>query len=176
MPWPFAKKPIQTETKTSVSEVQMMHPDGHDYALNDWRAYAKEGYKQNPTVYRCISLIAKNAASVRPYLKRGEEYIEDHPLLDLLQRPNPITGGQEFREEAYSWALLTGNIFCDRSIVGGRVAELHHWQPYGMKIHRSKANIQIPHSYEAENKRTWEVDAVSGASDMMHERWQRMAL
>ena len=168
MPWPFAKKPIQTETKTSVSEVQMMHPDGHDYALNDWRAYAKEGYKQNPTVYRCISLIAKNAASVRPYLKRGEEYIEDHPLLDLLQRPNPITGGQEFREEAYSWALLTGNIFCDRSIVGGRVAEMHHWQPYGMKIHRSKANIQIPHSYEAENKRTWEVDAVSGASDMMH--------
>lgn len=174
MKWPFSfkSKPSPVESKSSISEVQILQPSGHDYAMQNWRAYAKEGYAQNPTIFRCIDLVAKNAASIRPKIKVNGEYLEQHPLLDLLNRPNPITGGQEFRIEAYSWAMLTGNIFTERSVIGGAPRELYHWQPFMMSIDRSKSNIQIPLRYWASKNqsgaRKWDVDPISGDSDMMH--------
>lgn len=170
MVWPFSKKTV--ETKASISEAQILHPEGHDYAMQDWKAYAKEGFGQNPTIYRCIDLIATNAASVRPYVKVGGDYVDNHPLLDLLKRPNPVTGGQEFRTEAYAWAMLTGNIFTEKKVFPDRVSEMHNWQPFMMSIDRSKTNVQIPLRYwAAKNQpgaRSWDVDPNSGESEMMH--------
>ena len=50
---------------------------------------ARDGYTENAIVYRCINEIANGAAAVPFKLMRGEQPIEDSPLLDLLQRPNP---------------------------------------------------------------------------------------
>lgn len=172
MVWPFKKQPAPVEQKASVSEVQMLNPQGHDWAMTEWRNYAKEGYGQNPTIYRCIDLVATNAASVKPRVKVNGEYVTEHPLLTLMKRPNPITGGQEFRTEAYAWAMLTGNIFTDRMIVGSQVREMYNWQPYQFSIDRSTINVQIPLRYWAnknsDNARSWDVDPVTGQSDLMH--------
>lgn len=150
----------------------MVNPEGHDWASKDWRSYAKEGFSQNPTIYRCINLVATNAASVKPKVKVNGEYVEQHPLLDLLKKPNPITGGQEFRVEAYAWALLTGNIFTERKEVNGRVTELFNYQPYNMEIDRSSVNREIPLAYwtnkNANGGRRWEVDPNTGDCDLMH--------
>jgi HK97 family phage portal protein len=162
----------EVEAKASVSEVQIMSPKGHDWASNDWRKYAKEGFGRNPTIYRCVQMVATNAASVKPKVKVNGEYVEEHPLLDLLSRPNPITGGQEFRIESYAWSQLAGNVFTEKKAVGGRVTELHNWQPYMMSIDRSSTNIQIPLRYWANkngrNATDWDVNPVDGSSDMMH--------
>ena len=174
MVWPFTRKPAPqpVEEKATVSEVQIRNPDGHDWSMGEWRAYAKEGFAQNPTIYRCIDLVSTNAASVKPKVKVRGEYVYEHPLLELLRRPNPITGGQEFRIEAYAWALLTGNIFTDRQILGGRVTEMYNWQPYQFSIDRSSTNTQLPLRYwankDAQGQRFWDVDPINGQSDMFH--------
>lgn len=76
---------------------------------------AKEGFEQNVWVYRCVMAIAQAAAGV-PWLlyekRRGNvREIESHPLLDLLQRPNPLQSKQEYTEAVVAFLLLSGNAY-----------------------------------------------------------------
>ena len=57
---------------------------------------AKEGYLKNAIVYRCVNEISKGASSVPFVLKMGDQIIEEHPLIDLLMRPNPLQSYSEF--------------------------------------------------------------------------------
>lgn len=169
MKWPFSKT---TETKSTVSEAQLLHAEQHDYAMKEWAQYITEGYAQNPTIYRCVDIIASNAASIRPRVEINGELVEDHPLEKLLANPNVDCGDIEFRTEAFSWALITGNVYCEALKVGRDVRELWHWQPTVMSIDKSKMNPRIPAAYWANRnqagQRRWEVDPVTGRSDMMH--------
>lgn len=169
MQWP---KLFQKEIKSSVSEAQILHPEHHDYAMQDWRSYAREGYAQNPTIFRCIDLIAKNAASITPKVKVRGIPMMDHPLTKLLDKPNIGCGGVEFRTEVFSWILLTGNVFTERLKAGQKVTELWNWQPYAMSIARSTINPLMPMAYkfnkDGMKQRRWDVDPTSGACDMMH--------
>ena len=94
-------------TKASVG--RSMFTQDFEYSMVNLQAYAKEGYAQNPTIYSCISLIADAFGSVPLQVKVNDEVQESHPLLDLLERPNPDEGGNEFRTAAASWITLTGN-------------------------------------------------------------------
>ena len=169
MKWPFSKT---IETKSSVSEAQIMHGEQHDYAMQDWKAYSQEGYRLNPTIYRCINIIATNAATVTPIVKVNGERVENHPLELLLKRPNVDCGGVEFLVEAYSWALLTGNLFLEKLKVRNQVSELWNWEPYAFSIERSKINRRMPAAYVfgkgSASVRRWDVDPIKGTSEMMH--------
>ena len=149
-----------------------MHGEQHDYAMQDWKAYSQEGYRLNPTIYRCINIIATNAATVTPIVKVNGERVENHPLELLLKRPNVDCGGVEFLIEAYSWALLTGNLFQEKLKVRGQVSELWNWEPYAFSIERSKINRRMPAAYVfgkgSASVRRWEVDPITGKSEMMH--------
>src|SRR5262245_47574800 len=57
-------------------------------APRDYAASAREGFMQNPLLYRAVRMIAEAAGSVPLLLYQGEEEISEHPLLDLLARPN----------------------------------------------------------------------------------------
>ena len=60
---------------------------------------ANDGYMQNAIVYRCVNEIAQGAAAVQWQLNRGDQPIEDSPILDILSRPNPMSNGSEFYQE-----------------------------------------------------------------------------
>ena len=170
MIWPFNRK-AQVETKASLGQAHFVLTGQSDYAMQDWRAYAEEGYGLNPTIYRCISLIAQNFAKVPLYIKNEEgEIIEDHPVQALLNRPNPDEGGVEFRTAGASWYLLTGNTFMEL-VKEGESSQLWHYQPYEMSI---KGRGQMPGTYTfmqgKGGERSWEVDPISGESDMLHWR------
>ena len=47
-------------------------------------------------VKKCIDLISNNASRVAIELYRGDQQVEEHPLLDLLYNPNPVQGQVEF--------------------------------------------------------------------------------
>ncbi|HEX5958323.1 MAG TPA: phage portal protein, partial [Hyphomicrobiaceae bacterium] len=59
------------------------------WAPRDYAAFAREGVMQNAVLYRAVRMIAEAAASVPLLLYQGEDEITDHPLLDLIARPNP---------------------------------------------------------------------------------------
>jgi len=156
--------PFKKEVKSSVGVAQMVGNDQHEYSMRGLEKFADEGYGLNPTIFSCISLIAKNAASITPKVKVNGEPVEGHPLELLLDMPNADCGGVEFRTEAFSWILLTGNVFCE--IVKSMKDELWHWQPYDMSIDKGRDRMPLRYVFNQNgpSKKVWDVDK----KEMMH--------
>lgn len=79
----------------------------------DYGALARRAYVENAVAHRCLRLIAESAASVPVLLMRGDAPMERHPLLDLLQRPNPSQSGPEFLEHLYGHLVGAGNAYVE---------------------------------------------------------------
>ena len=89
---------------------------------------------QNPVLYRAVRMVAEAAASVPLLLYQGEEEIAEHPLLDLLARPNPGATAPDLLEAWYGFLLVSGNAYLEAVAVGGTVRELHTLRPDRMKV------------------------------------------
>jgi HK97 family phage portal protein len=78
----------------------------------DSRSYIRNAYNTNSLVYSIISWLAQKAATVpiKVYDYDGE-LVEQHPLYDLLKRPNYLQGKSEFFQQYYGFKLITGNTF-----------------------------------------------------------------
>jgi phage portal protein BeeE len=57
----------------------------------DFASLAREGFAKNAVVYRSVRMIAEAAASVPLFLFDGETEVDEHKLLALLAKPNPLT-------------------------------------------------------------------------------------
>lgn len=67
-------------------------------------------------VYACVSIIAKatSAARFRLYIDNGADELEEvskHPIIDLLENPNPFETKYEFLYRAMTHIQLTGDSF-----------------------------------------------------------------
>lgn len=83
---------------------------------------ARSGYEQCMAIYACVSMIAQGGATI-PWIlykvpmssaQRGPtrgrlEEMEEHALLDLIDRPNRYYGQFKFIEELLSFFLIAGN-------------------------------------------------------------------
>jgi HK97 family phage portal protein len=108
---------------------------GHStWSPRDYQAFAREGFAQNPIVYRAVRIIAESAASVPLLLYAGDDEIEDHPLRDLLANPHPFTTHAEFFEAWYGFLLVSGNAYAKAISVNGAVRELHILRPDRMQV------------------------------------------
>lgn len=132
---------------------------------------AKEGYLKNAIVYRCVNEISKGASAVPLLLKNGDEIVEQHPLIDLLNRPNPLQSYSEFFNSLFGYVLLSGNAYMLK--VGselGTPKELHQLRPDRINI-KGSGNA-IPEKYEyiinGVVQKTYLVDQVNGFSEVKH--------
>ena len=132
---------------------------------------AKEGYLKNAIVYRCVNEISKGASAVPLLLKNGDEIVEQHPLIDLLNRPNPLQSYSEFFNSLFGYVLLSGNAYILK--VGselGTPKELHQLRPDRINI-KGSGNA-IPEKYEyiinGVVQKTYLVDQVNGFSEVKH--------
>jgi HK97 family phage portal protein len=75
----------------------------------DYLALATEGFGKNPVAYRCVRMIAEAAASVRLVVFEGGERATEHPLQQLLERPNPEQSGGDLLEAFYGALQTAGN-------------------------------------------------------------------
>ena len=130
---------------------------------------AEEGYMKNSIVYRCVNEIAKGASSVPYMLKAGDVVLEEHPLLKLLDRPNPLQSHSEFFNSIFGFLLLSGNAYVLK--VGAEIGapkELHLLRPDRIKI-KGKGKA-IPNSYEyvlgGRVQEVYPVDEATGISDL----------
>ncbi len=104
------------------------------WAPRDYAAFAREGFMQNAIVYRCVRMIGEAAASIPLLLYRGAEELTEHPLLDLVARPNPHHTSTDFFEAWYGFLLVSGNAYAEAVGIGGRVRELHLLRPDRVKV------------------------------------------
>jgi HK97 family phage portal protein len=132
---------------------------------------AKEGYLKNAIVYRCVNEISKGASSVPFIIKAGDQIIEQHPLIDLLNRPNPLQSYSEFFNSLFGYVLLSGNAYILK--VGsdlGSPKELHQLRPDRINIKGSGNPIPEKYEYKVNGRvqTTYEVDQENGFSELKH--------
>lgn len=96
---------------------------------------SKEGFNRNVWAYRCIMRIATSASNIPIllYQKKGKKLveIENHPLLDLMSKPNVYESGSDFIEKAIAFLLLSGNSYIEMNgpTKNGAPTELWCWRP-----------------------------------------------
>jgi HK97 family phage portal protein len=137
---------------------------------DSYNDFADEGYQQNAVVYRCVNEISNGAASVSFKLFSGDTELENHPLISLLGRPNPLMAGVEYFQCLYSHLIISGNAYAVRSIVNGIPRELHLLRPDRVRIVPSKTNIPARYEYVINGRvvETYDVDPDTGLSDVKH--------
>ncbi len=132
---------------------------------------AKEGYLKNAIVYRCVNEISKGASAVPFIIKDGEQILEEHPLIQLLNRPNPLQSYSEFFNSLYGYLLLSGNAYILK--VGsdmGTPQELHQLRPDRIEIKGGSSAIPEKYKYTINGKVKAEylVDQENGFSELKH--------
>lgn len=131
---------------------------------------AVEGYLKNAIVYRCVNEIAKGASAVPYRLKtRGDEVIEAHPLMALLDRPNPQQSYSEFFNAVFGYLMLGGNTYILK--VAGSTSmprELHLLRPDRIDIKGGTGVFPDKYEYKINGKTeaVYDVDQETGFSDL----------
>lgn len=103
------------------------------WSSSNYQSFATEGYMKNVIAHRCINMLASGASFVpfKLFLTKDDvkEEIKQHPILDMLKKPNRFTSTFEFFESIYSYKLIAGNVFVKVSILKGKPSELHVLRP-----------------------------------------------
>jgi len=121
-----------------------------------------------------ILLLATSAASVDWLLylktKTNKQIVNQHKLLELLKKPNPLYAGAEFFENVFAYKLLSSNsyILALKSRIG-EVKELHFLRPDRVEIVPGKHALPAGYIYKiGEHKVFYPVDSLTGQSDVLH--------
>ena len=132
---------------------------------------ATDGYSENAIVYRCINEISNNASRVKMMLFRGDQEVDNHPLLDLLYNPSPTMSQVEWFQALYSYLLISGNNYM-LSVGGDNTppTELYNLRPDRMKIRSGTRAMPVAYDYMLKGQivESYDVDQSTGASKVKH--------
>ncbi len=151
-----------------------MHPAGKAvWSGRDYAKFAQEAYQRNVVAYRAIALIAQGIGShtLLAYDEAGQK-MPQHPLLRLLNHPNPQQGKATFLEALVSYYLLSGNAYMQAVSATGEVPrELHLLRPDRVKVIAGKQGMPAGYIYTVDQQEmTFPVDPLRGTSRILHIR------
>lgn len=138
------------------------------------KAYAKEGYAQNPIVFACANIIATAAASVKLELHsfdaKGNKKVEvSAPVLSLMAQPNKMQTWEDFAIEMVAWHRVAGEVFILRLPAKGEPKELHVLSPDAMGVKPGKGGIPEEYTFgSGPDKKTYPVNQLDGTSQILH--------
>lgn len=130
MVFDFLRRPRMAapERKASAAGrvIAMAMPGGVAWSPRDTVSLTRTGFLGNPVGFRAVKLIAEAAAALPLVAQDCERRYDTHPVLELIQRPNPGQGRAELFEALYGQLLLSGNAYLE-AVQGVRriPAELH---------------------------------------------------
>jgi HK97 family phage portal protein len=132
--------------------------------------FADEGYQENVVVYKCVNEISNGASAIKFNVFDKDIKLDNHPILNLLERPNPLQAGNEFFKALYSYLLLSGNSYILRNIGGQLIKELWLLRPDRVVIKPSNNLIPKSYCYKLSGKvvAEYDVDKETGMSDVKH--------
>lgn len=140
------------------------------FSSTDYDDLSEVGYKKNVIVYRCVQLISRALASVEWIIQDGDEILNDHKILKLINKPNSKQYKTTFIEEAVSYLLLSGNcyIMAERD-KGGTPVSLYLLRPDRITVVPGDGKFPLAYQYQIANKRKlFEVNQETGESDILH--------
>ncbi|AXS39957.1 phage portal protein [Breoghania sp. L-A4] len=162
-----AAKPTEAKASRTASMVTLQSAGRPIWTPRDYAALAREGFARNPVVYRCVRMISEGAASVPWLLYEGARELDAHPLLDLLEKPNPRQAGSEIFECLYGHLLVSGNAYLEAVGLDGIIRELHALRPDRMKVVPGEDGWPKGYDYTV-GGRTLRLKAEHGAPPVLH--------
>lgn len=104
------------------------------YSSVKYETIAKEGYSENFVFFRCLREIINAAQQgvFKVYQKRKdgkEEEILNHPILKLLENPNPLNTKARFLERAIAYRYIGGETPMQKVKSLGEVVQLLCYRP-----------------------------------------------
>lgn len=139
------------------------------YTKRNFAQYSDDAYKRNAVAYAAIQRLAQSCAYVPLKVRRGEQVLEDHPVLKLLKRPNPWQSGPSFMESVVAYYLLSGNTYIE-GVGPDNAPPLELWslRPDRMRVIPGKFG---PDGYLYEvngTRKDWACDPLEGKSPILH--------
>lgn len=116
------------EVKASATgPVISYHSSGRvAWSPRDTVSLTKIGFSGNPVGFRSVKMIAEAASALPLILQNSDVRFDEHPLLRLINRPNPGQARAELFEALYGQLLLSGDGYLE-AVAGedGSPVELH---------------------------------------------------
>ncbi len=127
-------------TKGSAATIPIWQSGKAQISPVNYETYAREGYSKNEIVFACIEELATSAAEPRIVGRRrrprlGNQEIVDHPMIALLNRPNPFLTRFQMWATVIMHLYLAGNAYVEkvRNNVG-QVTELWIMRPDRLRV------------------------------------------
>jgi len=138
--WPFTGRRVAVPERKAATGFVALHTHGEaHWTRRDYAALAREGFMRNPVVHRSVRLIAETASAIPWLLYEGDDELDTHPMLKLLQRPNQRQAGATFLEALYGHLLLSGNAYLEMIAANGDARELHLLRPDRVSVQTDAA-------------------------------------
>lgn len=83
------------------------------WTARDTVSLTRAGFLGNPMGFRVVRLVSEAAAALPLVLQDCERRFDQHPVLNLIRRPNPVQGKAEFLEAVFAQILLSGNAYLE---------------------------------------------------------------
>ena len=125
--------PEQKQSRTA-SMIALQVTGQPAWTPRDYRALSVEGFQRNAIVYRCVRMISEAAASLSFLLYDGRRDLDEHPLLQLLEEPQPGVSGTDLMESWYGYLMISGNAYLELVSVDGTPRELYALRPDRVKV------------------------------------------
>jgi HK97 family phage portal protein len=139
------------ETKYSrAAKLLAMHALGQPHwSARNSTTLTREGYERNAVCHRCVRMVAEAAASVPWLVYEGREEAIDHPLISLVERPNPLDTSASFIEAICANLLLYGNAYVESVLIDEELRELYALRPDRMSIEAGRNGWPAAFIYRA---------------------------
>ncbi len=140
---------------------------------------AEEGYSKNAIAFRCVNLIASSTKSMRFVLyRKGKSKsakiteIDSHPILELLDRPNPLMPGKKYWEHVAMYMQLSGNAYVHApGVLESRKPPRELWPLMPNTVKVVPGRFAMPQAFEVSaggQKKLYPVDPLGAPSQMLH--------
>ncbi|HMM15380.1 MAG TPA: phage portal protein, partial [Parvibaculum sp.] len=137
----------------------------------DYASLAREGFERNAVAYRCVRMIAEAAASVPWLLYDGARELDEHPLLSLLEHPNPHESGADLFESWYGHLQVAGNSYMELVELDGTPRELYALRPDRMKVVPGHSGWPEAYEYSVDGRSVaFAYDPARGEAPILHMR------
>lgn len=144
---PSVKTDGLLEEKNSTGSLIAFHSAGNAiWSSLGEGGQASQAFTKNPVVYRCVRMISEATSSMPFVVLENRVELNEHPLLDLLAKPNARQSGPNLMECLYGHLLISGNVYLTKIAVGEKLKEIHILDP--AKVRPVLDEKGWPKSYE----------------------------
>ena len=166
-----AAAPAREAKASRAAKLLAMHSIGQpQWTARNSAALTREGYERNAVGHRCVRMVAEAAASVPWLLYEGAGDVPDHPLLALIERPNPTDTCVSFIEAICANLLLYGNAYIESVLLDGQLRELYALRPDRMRVEPGRNGWPAAFVYRAQGEEARYVMQGEGIEPILHIR------